>query len=273
MYNEEIEQLIDAALADGEVTERERQILLKKAKSLGIDPDEFEMVLDARIVKNKKNGQDNVAPQATKSNKHGVIKKCPSCGAMIQSFQGVCPECGYAFEDVDANASIRKLAEELEKKGKYREEGEEWDDYEKMASIIKRFPVPNTKADLIELITFIQTQFSSIEGGLESAGEYRKACNSKLQECSMKAKLLFPKDTQLATLVQEINKINKREAGKRGVKKTVFVIIGIMLILLAILVGWKIWCLDWGVVWRVITIGYTALLILAFGIIMITKEV
>lgn len=54
MYNEQLEQLIDAALADGVLTEKEKQILFKKAQAFGVDLDEFEMVLDARLVKMQK---------------------------------------------------------------------------------------------------------------------------------------------------------------------------------------------------------------------------
>ena len=59
MYNERLEQLIDAALADGELTEKEKQILFKKAQEMGVDLDEFEMVLDARLVKLKKAEEEN----------------------------------------------------------------------------------------------------------------------------------------------------------------------------------------------------------------------
>ena len=51
MYNEKLEELIDAALADGVLTEKEKQVLFKKAQEMGIDLDEFEMVLDSRLVK------------------------------------------------------------------------------------------------------------------------------------------------------------------------------------------------------------------------------
>ena len=50
MYNEQLENLINAALADGVLTEKEKQILFKRAQSMEIDLDEFEMVLDARLV-------------------------------------------------------------------------------------------------------------------------------------------------------------------------------------------------------------------------------
>ena len=49
MYNEQIENLINLALADGDLTEKEKQILFKKAEEAGIDLDEFEMVIDAKL--------------------------------------------------------------------------------------------------------------------------------------------------------------------------------------------------------------------------------
>ena len=54
LYDEKIEALISAALADGVLTEKEKQILFKKAQAQGIDLDEFEMVLDARLVEIEK---------------------------------------------------------------------------------------------------------------------------------------------------------------------------------------------------------------------------
>ena len=49
MYNEKIEALIKAALADGVLTEKEKQVLFKRAHEQGIDLDEFEMVLEAKL--------------------------------------------------------------------------------------------------------------------------------------------------------------------------------------------------------------------------------
>jgi len=49
MYSPEIERLIEMALVDGTINEKERMVLLNKAEALGINKDEFEMVLDARI--------------------------------------------------------------------------------------------------------------------------------------------------------------------------------------------------------------------------------
>ena len=45
----DLEKLIQAALVDGVITDKERAILIKKVKEAGGDTDEFELLLDARI--------------------------------------------------------------------------------------------------------------------------------------------------------------------------------------------------------------------------------
>ena len=84
----EIENLINMALADGEVTEKERAIILRKAESLGIDKDEVEMILDAKLHQLK-----------TKANelKKENVNKCPSCGEIIHGLSQVCSLCGYVL--------------------------------------------------------------------------------------------------------------------------------------------------------------------------------
>ncbi|MCF2579058.1 hypothetical protein I6E38_08030 [Prevotella stercorea] len=54
MYNEKLEALITAALADGVLTDKEKNLLFKKAEAMGIDLDEFELVLNGRLAKRKK---------------------------------------------------------------------------------------------------------------------------------------------------------------------------------------------------------------------------
>lgn len=45
----DIEKLIDAVVADGVITEKERKVILKKATAAGYDADEVEILLDARL--------------------------------------------------------------------------------------------------------------------------------------------------------------------------------------------------------------------------------
>ncbi|MCW2260126.1 MULTISPECIES: hypothetical protein [Sphingobacterium] len=112
MYSEQIEKLIELALADGELTEKEKQVLFKRAETEGIDLDEFEMVLEARIygkIKSKPN-----AAVAPKSDKLGDVKKCPSCGAIAESFTIKCSDCGTEFRNIEASNSVIKFFDKLD---------------------------------------------------------------------------------------------------------------------------------------------------------------
>jgi len=117
MYNEQLESLITAALTDGELNEKEKQILFKKAESFGIDLDEFEMILQSRLYDKqqsmpKQNIEETAA--APKSDKFGDVKKCPACGGILQSFQTKCDDCGHEFRNIDAVGSAQKLFDLLQ---------------------------------------------------------------------------------------------------------------------------------------------------------------
>jgi len=58
LYSDKIERLISTALSDGVLTDKEKQVLFKKAQEEGIDLDEFEMVLDARLSDLQKHEKD-----------------------------------------------------------------------------------------------------------------------------------------------------------------------------------------------------------------------
>lgn len=174
LYNPQLEKLIDLALADGELTEKEKQVLFKKAEAMGVDLDEFEMVLDARLYEhNQAQSVTTTSQAAPTSNKFGDVKKCPTCGAMIQSFTTKCPECGFEFRNVEANCSIQRLFAlliEVEANSKEdakgllgglgRAYGDMFSssfggtkDTRKKKAIIQNFPIPNTKDDILEFLT------------------------------------------------------------------------------------------------------------------------
>ncbi|MCC6816969.1 MAG: hypothetical protein IT267_11200 [Saprospiraceae bacterium] len=180
----EIENLINMALANGEVTEKERGIILRKAETLGLDKDEIEMVLDGKIaLLNKQNNisQTNSTP---KNNKEGDIKKCPSCGASVQAFATKCSDCGHEFRNIDSANSIKELIKKLEdaelmarnaKSGgglvgglMSMIDGEtaiEKRIYEAKSSVLTTFPIPNTKEDILEFLALSVSQVNSIKIG------------------------------------------------------------------------------------------------------------
>ena len=210
MYNEKLEELIDAALADGVLTEKEKQVLFKKAQEMGIDLDEFEMVLDSRLVKIKKSEEEKAQSSAPKSNKLGDVKKCPACGAIVQSYLGSCPECGYAFENIGANSSTQELARKCEAIsndlnkaliGATEEAQKELVTHhpDTLATVIKTFSIPNTKADLFEFITYSQSL-------MMDRSTFRKVADAylvKYREAITKAKLLFHNDPTFQKLIED----------------------------------------------------------------------
>lgn len=192
MYNEKIENLIKAALADGVLTEKEKQILFKNAQAEGIDLDEFEMVLDARLVELEKAEKEKAAKSAPKSDKYGTVRKCPACGAIVGAFKGVCPECGFEFTEVDANLSSKKLYDALSKEHEIKKKQE----------IIETFPLPNAKADLLEFLTALKPRI------LDQNSEFADVYFKKYSECIEKAKVSFFGDKQLQPFIDDFNQFS-----------------------------------------------------------------
>jgi hypothetical protein len=102
MYNEQLEKLIEMALIDGVLTEKEKQILFKKAESFGVDLDEFEMVLDAKL------------HQQQKSQSKTNVNKCPSCGETISGLSKVCPSCNFILSKSSDSSELDKSIQLLE---------------------------------------------------------------------------------------------------------------------------------------------------------------
>ena len=223
MYNEELEMLIDAALADGVLTDSEKQILFKKAQSMGINLDEFNMVLDGRLAKVKEQRQ-----AASKSNKQGTVRKCPACGALVQQMQIKCPECGYEFRDVEACSSTQELLRKLDEiEAESQTKGVKVKlKTSRKAEVIKNWPVPNTKEDLIEMLTLCNANRkydSEEDDSLESAWD------SKLSQVLAKAKILFADDPDGQAIIQEIEAGNAKESKRKRYTLIVCVVLLIII--------------------------------------------
>ncbi len=211
MYSKDLEELIDAALADGVLTEKEKQILLKKAKAQGIDLDEFEMVLNARLLKVQQ-------PQSARpaKEKKGNIITCPNCGAHVSALAGVCPECGHEFTGVKANSSAKLLAEKLEKVTPHVGKGADEDDkqasiWNQMATIVSSFPIPNAKADLFEFAVSMKTKMIIKLGGIASTSKdagatLMAAYLNKYQESMIKIMSLYSADPLFGNLIGNYEK-------------------------------------------------------------------
>ena len=263
MYNEQIEARISAALADGVLTEKEKQILFKKAESMGIDLDEFEMVLDARLVELKKK-ETREAEQhelemekakaaqksAPKSNKYGDVRKCPACGAMVESFQTKCPECGYEFTNIEANSTTKKLLKALEEVDEQvsSNEGMVGSVLRGAASvfgadsltarkvqIIRTFPIPNTKEDLLEMLSLSNANSTAPANPSPSDNKIASAWQEKTKQLILKARIMLKNDPDLEYILAEIAREKKKRIIKISLAIGIPLLIGvIMFIILAI---------------------------------------
>ncbi len=218
MYDERIEALIKVAIADGKLTDKEKEILFRKAKSMGLDLDEFEMVLEGRLVEVQKaeaqqTHQRKVElekakvaaaranPNATSSVKMGYVRKCPACGAIVNNFLAGCPECGLEFVGVGASTSAQQLFELLKEAD---EESSSRQRYRKKITIIANFPIPNTKEDLLEMVVSLEPKARNYSFFQK---DFCAAYLRKYEECINKAKLLFPDDPLLQPYIKGIGRV------------------------------------------------------------------
>jgi hypothetical protein len=104
-YPEELLALLQTCLTDGAISAKEREVLLKKAEKLGVDPDEFDLYIDAEQQK-----IDQTA-QAAANKLRG--RACPYCGGAIQQLTDKCPHCGKTLS-ADADDEVKSIIDALE---------------------------------------------------------------------------------------------------------------------------------------------------------------
>lgn len=231
---QEIIDLIEIAIADGEITEKERSIILRKAEALGEDEDEVEMILEGKLAMLKKQAKP-IMENA------GNIIKCPQCKADIPSFSTKCEYCGHEFRNLERSKTVRDLLDELMSvdKGKtfFRSGGlfdmASQEDNDRMAKeaterkvqIINLFPVPNSKEDILEFLSVGIPNAKQVKKGISSyfsserwthasnsnviSQQINKAWKSKCEQIIMKAKFSMKNDPKtLAEITYYAEQLN-----------------------------------------------------------------
>ena len=216
MYSEELEELIDLVLDDNQITEKERAVLYRRAKAEGIDPDEIDIVIEARLAKkireNKQTGCQTTPPPlhgtqaATPNNvKYGEIRKCPNCGATVEAASVKCEDCGYNFVGIQASTSrerLNQIINEIKRRHANKPQSSifkqmfymEKDENEEIKEAIQLFPIPNSREDLLDFLMFLEplakVSFFSNAYDPSLTGVYK----SKYKECCNKAEVFFSDD-------------------------------------------------------------------------------
>ena len=104
-YDKELIDLLKQYLTDGVITPKEREVLLRKAESLNINRDEFDLYIDAELQKL----DDEIA--AAKRKEKG--KLCPYCETQIPMMASTCPGCGKAITP-EASKEVEEILNALE---------------------------------------------------------------------------------------------------------------------------------------------------------------
>jgi hypothetical protein len=164
------------------------------------------------------------APKPT-AEKVGNIRKCPACGAEVPSMTAVCSSCGHEFTNTQVSSSLQSFFEKLETIG---------DEAEKL-SYISRFPIPNTKEDILEFgimaasqITPENTAVKIFRGYLLCATfgilqlfwkgpvewRFNKAWRTKIKQVYTKGRIALAGDTaalaQVEAIVADVEKEEKK---------------------------------------------------------------
>ncbi len=227
-----LNSLINAAVADGEISDMERNVLIRNAQQEGVSMDEFVMILEARLYeqqqvlrarqqeadnKQKAAAAVNVAPIPGRPSRP-QLRKCPACGEIINDvFTTKCDKCGYDF-DLTAEKSSEsswerlaaKIAEEREKDNlrtkSFFEDllGESLD--AKLASVVSVFPVPSGKQDLLDFFTSCAPLADKLGSQLD------RAYYAKAQQVLIKARVLLKNEKDLLEQMEEIAKQYKIKA-------------------------------------------------------------
>lgn len=133
----------------------------------------------------------------------GELHKCPNCGELLNSFVTNCPACGYELRGAKASNSVKDFAVKLSQT--------ETDSAK--VSLIRNFPIPNTKEDVFEFMILASTNFDAY---FSHTGNERKELSdawiTKMEQGYQKAKLLFGNDKEFLKIQniydQACNKIN-----------------------------------------------------------------
>lgn len=201
MYNEKIEALVDVALEDGVLTDKERSLLLRKAQEFGIDPDEFEMVLDARVAKLNKAKPTPVANATENSGKiRDLLKQLDELELEKQSTLDIISGRLKSFvADSDDDYSERLI--------------------QKKRNLIQNFPLPTSQEDILEFLSLalplakkkgnVFTRFISDDSENDAHNELAPAWKSKCEQLVTMAKFSMKDNPEI--LREILN--NAKEAG------------------------------------------------------------
>ncbi len=132
----------------------------------------------------------------------GEVHKCPNCGDVLDSFTVKCPSCGYEFRGAKASSSVKEFATSLARA----------ESTQQKITLIRNFPIPNTKEDVLEFMILSATNFNAEYSmqGEGAAKEVSDAWLTKIEQSYHKAKLLFAGDKDFSKIQNVYDQISSK---------------------------------------------------------------
>lgn len=180
----------------------------------------------------------------------GVIHKCPNCGQVLDAFSAACPSCGYEFRDSKANSSLHELSLKLQEitarsdRSKKQTPGE-WlrrdssNTDDQAAALIKAFPIPNTKENLIEFIIVSASNvnadsFNELKNGSLSSSEIAmsNAWLAKLEQAYQKASIMLSDDASFVKIQEVYDKTTQKVLSAKRAEIRSWIVLGLVLVTL-----------------------------------------
>lgn len=142
----------------------------------------------------------------------GKIIKCPNCGEVLKAFEAICPSCGHEVRGVKGSDSIREFALRIAKA----------ENDAQQINLIRNFPIPNTKEDVLEFMILAATNFNATHS-LENDAVKKSLADAwlaKVEQGYEKAKLLFGKDKDFFKIQNVYNQTHERiKASKQNANR------------------------------------------------------
>lgn len=109
---------------------------------------------------------------------------CPQCGDVISSFMGKCQSCGTEFRNIESSKSVTDFSNNISQAM----------NFEQKIEMIKTFPIPNTKEDILEFMILASSNIGYSENQDSSSLAYEEAWIAKFIQGNQKAKIILAND-------------------------------------------------------------------------------
>lgn len=173
----------------------------------------------------------NESPTQRQTIYEGIIHKCPNCSETLSAFSVICPSCGFELRERKVTRSIHSFStkmNEINTSSITEILTDAFGGTSERISLIRNFPIPNTKEDIYE---FLILALSNIEtdafgfGGSTSQMNISNAWIAKYEQAYQKALISFGNSDQLGFFKDEFDKKCKQIKKKKRQLPTILILV------------------------------------------------